>query len=132
MNEQTKKQIKESILSAIVISIFGFSLAGAIIADKYEMMSDKTNQGIIKTDVFEKQKGSILWDGYSGQHFDVKVTSYDKEGEADITKEITLKNIIWGKLELWPTIGSIPTLRYIDALHPNEIKVISCSYAKIL
>jgi hypothetical protein len=84
-----------------------------------------------KEALFEQQKPTILWSGYNNDSFDVKITSYDKKGNTYFVGEEIISNLSWAKLVLKPTIGSMPTLLYMDD-NSGQIKIIVCSAAEIL
>lgn len=81
--------------------------------------------------LFQQKKKTILWDGYAGKSFSVKITSYSKKGNMYLTGEEVIPDIVFAKLELWPTIGSMPTLLYVDS-NSGQIKRITCSTAEII
>jgi hypothetical protein len=101
----------------------------------YEQGKQESEQAKAKEMVdysFQQQKGIILWSGYSAQKFAVKITTYSRSGNMFLTGEETLNDIVWAKLSLEPTIGSLPLLRYIEKDQPGQIKTVACSGAEII
>jgi len=95
--------------------------------DSYRQEVAKENAEVL----FKQQKPSILWSGHNSNSFDVKIISYDKKGNTYFVGEEILSNVTWAKLVLQPTIGSMPTLLYMDD-NSGQIKRIACSAAEIL
>src|SRR3989338_1222086 len=61
-----------------------------------------------------------LTNGVCG-NFSIKLTTINIEGTEFVTREKTLDNIQWGKIEVTPLVGSIPTFFYIEA-GSNQLK----------
>lgn len=127
------KAFKKLLMKLVALIAFGVFLGFLLSAyEKGKKEHEESSRKEAAEMLFQQQKGSILWDGYNGKSFDVKITSYCKNRNMFFTGEEILTDISWAKMELWPTIGSLPTLLYMDSNNPGQVKRIACSAAEII
>jgi|BioPla2DNA2_1021312.scaffolds.fasta_scaffold44884_3 hypothetical protein len=73
-----------------------------------------------------------LFEGYSDQNFALATAKVEIDGDDTTIIKKTISDLLWAKLELYPTIGAIyPTLFYIKA-GDRQIKTMEVSEAKII
>ena len=127
-NQVLKLVVRVGIGTAVLVSYV--EVSDFFIKDSEKQKIEQSKKTV--EDAFQSQKSTILWNGYGGKPFDIKLTSYGKNGNIFVTGEEVIKDIVWAKLELCPTVGSVPTLSYMDNKNIGRVNKIACSWAEIL